>query len=169
MRSEESGKGELKFICDRMLGKLATWLRIAGYDTLYVGSIEVDGNEDTYMVHNHKDRILLTKDRELYRRAISAGRRALLIKSNSVAGQMKEVMALGVKFEPVMNRCSVCNALLRKPTKEEAREVVEREKLGDDILERYELWYCEKCRKLYWMGSHWRNMLRFLEGLKSEN
>ncbi len=145
-----------------MLGKLATWLRISGYDTLYAGDLNVE-NEDSYMVHNHKDRILLTKDRELYRRAISAGREAYLIKSNSVEGQMKEVMALGVKFEPVMRRCSVCNTLLRKASIEEAKEVIEREKLGSDILERYELWYCEKCRKLYWMGSHWRNMLRFLK------
>lgn len=161
------GKLKPKFVCDRMLGKLTTWLRISGYDTLYIGDLNVE-NEDTYMVKNHWDRILLTKDRELYRRAKAAGRDALLIKSDSVAEQMKEVMTLGVKFEPVMDRCSVCNTPLRKPSEEEAREVIEREKLGDDILEKYELWYCERCRKLYWMGSHWRNMLRFLERLKFE-
>ena len=49
---------DLKFICDRMLKKLAIWLRIAGYDTLYIADLEFDGDEDTYMVYNHKDRIL---------------------------------------------------------------------------------------------------------------
>lgn len=154
---------KLKFICDRMLGKLTTWLRISGYDTLYVADLNVEGDEDDYMLHNHKDRILLTKDRELYRRAKAAGRNALLIKSDSVAEQMREVMELGVKFEPVMNRCSVCNALLRKPSAEEVKEVMEREGLREDLARKFELWYCERCKKLYWMGSHWRNMLKFLE------
>ncbi len=154
---------ELKFICDRMLGKLTTWLRISGYDTLYVADLNIEGDEDDYMLHNHKDRILLTKDRELYRRAKAAGRDVFLIKSDSVAGQMREVMELGVKFEPVMNRCSVCNALLRKPTAEEAKEVMEREGLREDLARKFELWYCERCKKLYWVGSHWRNMLKFLE------
>jgi len=151
-----------------MLGKLTTWLRIAGYDTLNVADLNVDGDEDSYMVYNHRDRILLTKDRELYRRSKAAGRDAFLIKSDSVAGQMREVMKLGVKFNPVMNRCSLCNTLLRKPTQEEAREVMKREGLKEDLAEKYELWYCERCKKLYWMGSHWRNMLKFLERVSSE-
>jgi len=145
-----------------MLGKLATWLRISGYDTLYAGDLNVK-NEDTYMVKNHHDRVLLTKDRELYRRAVSASRKAYLIKSNCVERQMKEVMVFGVKFEPSMRRCSICNTLLRRPNREEAKEVIEREKLGTDVLDKYELWYCENCKKIYWMGSHWKNMLHFLE------
>jgi hypothetical protein len=150
-----------------MLGKLATWLRIAGYDTLYSGSLEVEGDEDYCLVFNYTDRILVTKDRELYRRAKAAGRKAFLIKSDTVLEQMKEVLELGVSFEPVMDRCSVCNSLLRKPKDEEAREVLEKEGIKEDLAKKYELWYCEKCKKLYWMGSHWRNMLKFLRGLKN--
>ncbi len=160
---------ELRFICDRMLKKLATWLRIAGYDTLYIADLNFDGDEDTFMVRNHTDRILLTRDKELFWRAKSAGRPAFLIKSDDVAEQMREVMSLGVRFELKMERCSVCNTPLRKPSDEEALEVMRREGIREDLRKKYELWYCERCKKLYWMGSHWRNMVKFLERVRGSN
>jgi hypothetical protein len=157
------GGWSLKFICDRMLGKLTTWLRIAGYDTLYVNDLNILGDEDTYMLRNHRDRILITKDRNLYARCLKEERKAILVKSDRLAEQMKELQRFGISFEPVMDRCSVCNALLRKPRAEEAKRVMEREGIAEDLAEKYELWYCEKCDKLYWMGSHWRNMMKFLK------
>jgi len=153
----------LKFICDRMLGKLTTWLRIAGYDTLYVSDLNILGDEDTYMLRNHRDRILITKDRNLYARCLKEGRKAILIRSDRLVEQMRELQRFGIEFEPVMDRCSVCNALLRKPSAEEARRVMKREGISEDLAEKYELWYCERCDKLYWMGSHWRNMMKFLK------
>jgi len=44
---------------------------------------------------------------------------------------------------------------------EEALEVIRAENLSESMLQ-YELWYCEKCKKLYWMGGHWKNMSKFL-------
>jgi|GEM_PF-122175 hypothetical protein len=157
------GGWSLKFICDRMLGKLTTWLRIAGYDTLYVSELNILGDEDTYMLRNHRDRILITKDRNLYARCLKEERKAILIKSDRLAGQMKELQKLGISFEPVMDRCSVCNSMLRKPSAEEARRVMDREGISEDLAAKYELWYCQRCDKLYWMGSHWRNMMKFLK------
>ncbi|HIP62719.1 MAG TPA: hypothetical protein EYH04_01115 [Archaeoglobus profundus] len=157
-----------KFICDRMLKKLAIWLRICGYDTLYIGDLKFDGDEDTYMIYNHTDRILLTRDKELFRRAKSVGRPVFLIKSDDVAGQIKEMMEFGINFELKMDRCSVCNTPLRKPTDDEVLEVIRREGIREDLRKKYELWYCEKCKKLYWMGSHWRNMVKFLRHLSGK-
>lgn len=156
-----------KFLCDRMLKKLAIWLRIAGYDTLYIADLEFEGDEDTYMVCNHLDRILLTRDKELYARSKAHGRPVILIKSDDVAEQIAELMEKGFDFELKMDRCSVCNTPLRKPTDEEALEVMRREGIREDLRKRYELWYCERCRKLYWMGSHWRNMVEFLGRVRS--
>jgi len=156
---------EMKFVCDRMLGKLAVWLRISGYDTLYVGDFSTE-DEDEFLVKNFEDRILLTKDRRLFAKAKKAGRSAFLLTSNDVAEQMRELKSLGVKFQIVMDRCSVCNSLLRKPTREEALEVLKEQGLSEEMLERYELWFCEKCKKLYWMGGHWANMVRFLKKLE---
>jgi uncharacterized protein with PIN domain len=156
---------EMKFICDRMLGKLATWLRISGYDTLYIGDLRVD-DEDEFLLKNYLDRVLITKDRDLFTKSKKMGREAFLVKSNNVAEQMKELKALGVKFQIVMDRCSVCNTPLRKPTEDEALAALKEMNLGKDMLEKYELWFCENCKKLYWMGSHWVNMIRFLRKIE---
>ena len=151
-----------------MLKKLATWLRISGYDTLYVADLDIEGDEDTYMVYNHTDRILLTRDRELYERSKAFGRPVILIRSDDVAEQIAELIEHGIEFELKMDRCSVCNTPLRKPTDEEALEVMRKEGIREDLRKRYELWYCEKCKKLYWMGSHWKNMVEFLERIKGK-
>ena len=156
---------EMKFICDRMLGKLATWLRISGYDTLYIGDLRVD-DEDEFLLKNYLDRVLITKDRDLFAKSKKMGREAFLVKSNNVAEQMKELKTLGVKFQIVMDRCSVCNTPLRKPTEDEALAALKEMNLGKDMLEKYELWFCENCKKLYWMGSHWVNMIRFLRKIE---
>ena len=154
----------MKFICDRMLGKLSRWLRIAGYDTLYVAELGFDIKyEDDYMANNYIDRILLTKDKALYNKAISTNRKAYLVISSEVGEQLKELENLGVKFRPVMDRCSVCNRFLRIPKKEEIESVLKEQGIENDLSELYELWYCEECKKLYWKGSHWKNMLKFLE------
>ncbi len=155
----------MKFIADRMLGKLATWLRIFGYDTLYIADFETD-DEDLFLLENFKDRILLTRDKELYERAIKRNRKVIFIKNDSVIDQISEMKEYGINTEIKMERCSVCNDLLRRPTDAEAKEVMEREGIENDLKERYELWYCERCKKLYWLGSHYRNMVRFLENLK---
>ncbi len=153
----------LKFVCDRMLKRLAKWLRLSGYDTVCEEAFNTTPEkEDTYLVENFKDRILLTKDRELYHRRISRGYPAKLITSNQVWKQMKEVMELGVKFYPVTKRCTLCNSNLRKLKEEEAKEILEKMGLGKDLLKK-ELWFCENCKKVYWIGSHWKNMIKFLE------
>lgn len=156
---------EMKFLTDRMLGRLTRWLRISGYDTLSISELKFEGDEDDFMLKNFRDRILLTKDKELYRKSIMEGRKVILIRSDTIEGQMRELMERGVKFRIVMDRCSLCNTPLRKPSREEAMEVIEREKLSEDMLE-MGLWYCEKCKKLYWMGGHWKNMTRFLRKLE---
>jgi len=156
---------EMRFICDRMLGKLAVWLRISGYDTLYVGDF-VTEDEDEFLLRNFEDRILLTKDRRLFEKARKVKRGVFLVRSNDVAEQMRELKGLGIKFQIVMDRCSVCNSLLRRPSREEALMVLKEQGLPEDMLEKYELWFCEKCRKLYWMGGHWVNMVRFLKKIE---
>ena len=150
----------MKFVCDRMLRRLATWLRLSGYDTLCDWTCD-PRKEDTFLVENFPDRILLTRDRELYERRKQRGHPAQLIRSSRVEEQMKELKKLGVRFYPVMKRCTLCNTPLRRARESEIREVAEREGLGEHILKK-DLWYCEKCRKLYWIGGHWKNMMKFL-------
>jgi uncharacterized protein len=143
-----------------MLGPLTRYLRFMGYDTLSANALQ-EGNsrEDTLLLEiaEGDDRILLTRDRELARRA---GDRAVLIQSEQVMEQVEQLVSLEL-IDPdlTMDRCGLCNRVLRPATMEEVASAgyapVHREALA--------FFWCEECRKLYWMGSHGRNLREDLQ------
>jgi hypothetical protein len=142
-------------MADRMLGPLTRYLRFMGYDTLSANSFrQGDQREDTAILEiaRREGRILLTRDRELARRA---GDRAVLVRSEKVMAQLQQLVLLGlVDPEPVMDRCALCNRRLRPATGEEIASADYAPSLQADL----EFSWCEGCRKLYWMGSHGRNL-----------
>jgi len=145
----------MKFIADRMLGTLTRYLRFMGYDTLSANSLEPgDTREDTALlaIARSEGRILLTRDRELARRG---GDLAVLLESEDVMEQVRALSSLGlIKPDVVMDRCSLCNTLLRPATDAEIEEVdyVPGERAG------LVFFVCPGCRKIYWMGSHGKNL-----------
>jgi len=149
-----------RFVADRMLGPLTRYLRFMGYDTLSASAF-AEGNtrEDTLLLSlaEGEDRILLTRDRELARRA---GAGAVLIRSERVMEQVQQLHSLGL-IEPdlTMDRCGLCNGVLRPASTEEV------ESCGYAPLRREDLafFWCDGCRKLYWMGSHGRNLKEDLD------
>ncbi|WP_054840063.1 Mut7-C RNAse domain-containing protein [Thermococcus sp. JCM 11816] len=156
----------MKFIADMMLGRLARWLRLYGYDTLY-GIVE-----DEVIIRKalEDDRIILTRDSGLAERARTAGgARVFLLSSNSLEGQVEELKKLGVEFRelfPANARCPPkCNGLIVRIPKEEVKG-----KVPESVYERYEEFYvCKNCGQIYWPGRQWREMLRIdrkLRGLK---
>jgi uncharacterized protein len=62
----------MKFIADRMLERLARWLRLFGYDT---SGIKKQENEDDTLLElaQSEERILVSRDEELIRRAVKKG------------------------------------------------------------------------------------------------
>ena len=149
-----------RFVADRMLGPLTRYLRFMGYDTLSANAFQQgDSREDTALlgIAEGEDRILLTRDRELARRA---GDRAVLIRSEQVMEQVQQMVSLGL-IDPdlTMDRCGLCNCVLRPASGEEV------DSAGYAPLQRGDLafFWCEECRKLYWMGSHGRNLRDDLE------
>lgn len=153
-----------KFIADRMLGTLTRYLRFMGYDTLSANLLEPgNSREDTALlgIAREEGRILLTRDRELARRG---GREAVFLESEEVMAQIRALSSLGlITPDLVMDRCSLCNTRLRPATEAEVE--------GADYApeERISLsfYLCPACRRVYWMGSHGRNiresLLRNLE------
>ena len=145
----------LRFVADRMLGTLTRYLRFMGYDTLSANAfMQGNSREDTQLlaIAEEEGRILLTRDRELARRA---GDRAVLIRSEQVMAQVEQMVSLGlIDPELVMDRCGLCNRVLRPASREEVASA------GYAPLHRGDLafFWCEECRKLYWMGSHGRNL-----------
>ena len=147
-----------KLVVDGMLGRLARWLRIMGFDTLY--DAEWDDFE-LVRVARDEDRVLLTRDRQL---AMRRGARSLLIEHEVLADQLKQVMsALRLRVDRPFSRCSVCNQPLADVTKDQVRGRVP--PYVFKAFDRFRI--CTGCERIYWRGSHWERMRALLldEGL----
>jgi len=146
-----------------MLGSLARWLRILGYDTLYYS----DRDDDDLRAEALKtDRILVTRDSELVQRSIKNGTQALLIQSDETMKQLQEITnAYDLEVKPKNTRCPRCNGLLESVKKTSVKDVVP--EASYNAFD--EFWRCMKCEAVYWRGSHWVQILDSLERLKSSN
>ena len=151
------------FIVDRMLGTLCRYLRLMGYDALSANSLrEGNSREDTLLLKSAErtGRVLLTRDRDLARRG---GGSALLIYGDDVLVQIHELVERGlIDPELRLNRCSLCNELLRPATEYEIADAdyAPRNRNG------YRFSWCRRCRKLYWLGSHGQSLeKRIKDGL----
>ncbi len=151
---------ELRFIVDHNVGKLAKWLRMMGYDSLFF-----DGDDDSQMVARAlaEDRVILTRDAEIMkRRVISRGRlRAVLIGSEEPERQMRQLMEtfdLKYHFKP-LTRCLECNQSLVERSRDEVKDRVPPYvyKTQNQYME------CPACHRIYWRGSHWEAMTREIE------
>ena len=148
-RLPESGLVFVRFVADAMLGRLAKWLRILGYDTLYKPAWS-----DLHLVRiaRAQDRILLTRDLKLARRK---GVQVLLMDSDSLDDQLAQLhQVLGVTGRKPFGRCPVCNERLEPIDKAQARGQV-----PAYVFAKHEDFYlCRSCNRLYWRGTHWERM-----------
>jgi uncharacterized protein with PIN domain len=152
--SADSGE-ETRFIADRMLGTLTRYLRFMGYDTTSAnGLAEGNAKEDTLLLDMavQESRVLLTRDGELARRGKE---RAVFVRSEDVMEQVQQLIDAGlIERRLTMSRCSLCNTHLR-----DAREG---EIAGADYAPRdrngISFFWCDHCRKLYWNGSHGKQL-----------
>jgi hypothetical protein len=157
-----SSANEIKFIVDHNVGKLARWLRMLGFDSLFFS-----GSDDSQMVRQAlaESRVILTRDTEiLKRRVINNGRlRAVLIESELPEQQIQQLMAamdLMGKSHP-FTICLECNQPLVERSPAEVKERVPPYvyKTQTQYME------CPACRRIYWRGTHWKAMMRKLEKL----
>ncbi len=149
-----------KFIVDSMLGDLARWLRMLGYDTSYSRRFE-----DWRILHlaEKEGRIIVTRDRGLFIRARKKGLDAVLIFPEFTTEQSLARIAVktGIKlsFDPERTRCPYCNVRLVKLTRAEALSLV-----PPRVVTAYEtFWRCPKCGRVYWKGSHWKTINEVLK------
>lgn len=156
---------EPRFVLDVHLGKLAKYLRMLGFDSLY--DCTMDDPELATLSHSTQ-RILLTCDRRLLMRNIVE--RGMLIRSREPFQQCVEVvdrLDLWNSFHP-FSRCMECNGEVQNIEKSsDAYENIEnlippKVKAQIDSFS-----YCPLCHKVYWRGSHWNNMNTLLEKLLS--
>ncbi len=145
-----------------MLGRLVAWLRIFDYDTLSALELHIEQDEDRRLVELalQDGRVLLTRDRGLVERAKKAEASAILISPDKVTDQLCELIRhIPINTQPIMERCTVCNAGLRRATPEDLKHTADY--VPEHLVEEgKEFWICGNCAKIYWMGSHWRNILK---------
>ena len=157
---------EPRFVADRMVGTLTRYLRFLGYDVRSAHALqEKNRREDTDLLRiaEEEGRILLTRDRELARRG---GDRAVLVKSSEVTEQLCQLVRSGVidpSLQIRMERCSLCNTPLRPATGEEVFRTDYAPEGRSDLA----FYWCPKCGKLYWMGSHGDNLAERLERVRA--
>jgi len=152
----------LRFLCDGMLGKLTRWLRILGHDVEYSNNLD---DEELIALSRSEDRILLTRDVELYRRALTRGGKAFLVRGGNEAERLAELASrfnLKLEVDASTSRCPKCNARIKPVKKDEVLE-----KVPESTSRLYdEFWICLGCGQVYWRGSHWRRINETLEKSK---
>ncbi len=159
---------EHRFIVDLNVGKLAKWLRVLGYDTIFFGG---GGDNDLIRIAFRENRIVLTKDTHiLERRVVTTGRlKAILIQDDDISGQLSQVVqelnldSKGQEF----SLCIECNSplILRSKGDVESRVPSYVLQTQDHFME------CAHCHRLYWQGTHWQRMrdelMRLRHGVRS--
>lgn len=152
-----------KFIVDAMLGSLAKWLRLLGYDTLYSTSYN---DAQIISIAARAKRIMVTSDKGLYRRAIKAGLRAVLLPESGVTESLARLASAGLvelRVDPSKSRCPLCNGVLKEVTDKN----LVRGRVPPGALAKYSKFYvCTRCGHVYWEGGHWRNIRRIVEEAK---
>jgi hypothetical protein len=141
----------MRFVADAMLGKLAKRLRLLGHDVLYDAALS---DNDIIRLSLEQDRIILTRDTGLATRPLA--QRHLFIASDQVDVQLRQVLAAfpAVTAPAPFTRCSVCNGVLSPLDKEDARD-----RVPDHVLRTASVFFqCRACERVYWEGSHVRNM-----------
>lgn len=156
MNGSGTGRGDApdRFLLDVMLGKLATYLRMCGYDTAYALDRGIEDDDAIRRLAADEDRALLTRDEQLAARTEDS----ILLTEREIEDQLRELRDAGVDLslpeEP--RRCSACNGGVEHAALDEAPEHAP----GDA-----ETYRCRGCGQWFWRGSHWDDVRETLAAL----
>ncbi|MEM0134296.1 MAG: Mut7-C RNAse domain-containing protein [Thermoplasmatales archaeon] len=141
-------------IADSMLGKLSRYLRMIGYDVEYIES----DKDDSYIINKSKNNLILTRDKQLHQKVSES----ILIRSFNALDQLVELNGkLPTPPHHFMELCSICGGFLEK--------IERNDRLPDYVnKEAKEIFYCKRCDKYYWNGSHTEGFKKMMERIGIE-
>ncbi|MBI4689058.1 MAG: Mut7-C RNAse domain-containing protein [Nitrospirae bacterium] len=140
----------MRFITDAMLGRLARWLRLLGFDTLYYSDIS---DSDLLRIARRENRFILTRDTHFLR--FKDLKDFLLINSNNTLDQLIEITRVLKMKKFDLARCVKCNGMLD--------DVVEKADIEGSVpeyiyLKLSKFMRCRACGNIYWEGSHMKSI-----------
>jgi uncharacterized protein with PIN domain len=147
----------MKFAADRMLGRLAKWLRIIGQDVIYGPHLTGYGLIRAARAEN---RLILTRDRSLKQKQPPP---FLFIEGDHYRDQIVQVVRqCGLELgQDLFTRCIECNTLLQPRPKESLKKV-----LPPYVFSSQDKFVaCPSCRRVYWPATHHERMLEELKNL----
>ncbi|MBY9016820.1 MAG: DUF5615 family PIN-like protein [Candidatus Lokiarchaeota archaeon] len=160
----------MKFLVDAMLGKLARFLRIFGYDTVYANDLIEYYNINPVPDNNLKEyaqstnRIVITKDLPFYKDIMD---NAILLEGEGVysyLNQIKQKLKMQLNFNIQNARCSTCNSLLQEVTN---KILIKNLVKHETFLNYNEFFQCVNptCRKVFWNGPHIADINRRIQNM----
>lgn len=148
----------MKFILTKELGRLAKWLRILGFDTLYFnqdkpGSLIVQALRD--------ERVILTRNQHLPQ---ARGVTIIHLSAEKLKEQIPQVAkALNIQLDArrMFTRCILCNEPLTAIEKDKVKDKVP----GYVFNTQSDFVRCPRCNRIYWQGTHWGNVADTLKNI----
>jgi uncharacterized protein with PIN domain len=147
---------DFRFVLDTHLGRLAAYLRMLGFDTLYRN--DYDDPELAQLAHDDR-RVLLTRDIGLLKRSLVIY--GYFVRATAPGHQLNEVVRRFDLYSAVASfqRCIRCNGLTQPVEKDAITHLLEpktRQYYHDFLL-------CRSCGQIYWQGSHYGRMRQVIE------
>lgn len=146
---------DFRFVADVHLGRLAAYLRMLGFDTLFPDDYR---DEELARISSEEGRILLTRDRGLLKRSIV--KRGYFVRATAPWEQLEELIKRFDLFDWLAKaqRCTGCNGELHDVAKADVAD-----RVMPSTLQYYdEFRLCGTCGKVYWRGSHYEKMDAFI-------
>jgi uncharacterized protein with PIN domain len=144
----------MKFIVDSMLGKVSRWLRLLGCMVYY---FKEESDDELLTIAKKGDHVLLTRDLGLFRRAKSTGINVVFIEGITIPEMLahfSQKFKIPLLIDISKSRCPLCNSHIKQIKKKEVAEKV----LPGTFKHYNAFWMCTSCGKVYWRGSHWKNI-----------
>ena len=145
-----------RFIADCHLGKLAKYLRVMGFDTLFFDTID---DNDLIELAIKDGRVILTRDRVLHERKKAP---TFYLESIDNLEQLKALQdEYDIKNYTLIGRCIVCNTQLQS---------IEKSKIENQIPPKVKKYFfefdtCTTCNRIYWHGDHYKRMMLTIDAI----